>query len=270
MKEKGVVGRKTKRGASAGREFGRLVRVIARLREPGGCPWDRKQTVRSLAGFLLEEAYEAVEACLAGDPAAAREELGDLLMEAVFMARVFEEKGLFSVVDALKSINSKMTLRHPHVFGGRPAKRADEVVRNWQEGKLREKGRRSVLDGLAGNLPALLEAFELGQRASSCGFDWPDAAGAMDKVKEELEELGAVRKSDKAALTEELGDVLFALVSVARHHGVNPELAMKRANRKFARRFRTVESRLRQKGLKPGRPGLEEMDRLWDLAKAKG
>lgn len=269
MKEKGVVGRKTKRGAGAGREFGRLVGIIARLRQPGGCPWDRKQTARSLADFLLEEAYEAVEACLVGDAAAAREELGDLLMEVVFMARLFEEKELFSVVDALNSINMKMTLRHPHVFGGRRVKGADEVVRGWQEGKLREKGRRSVLDGLAGNLPALLEAFKLGQRASSCGFDWPDAAGAVDKAREELEELGVVRKSDKAAVSEELGDVLFALVNVARHYGVNPELALKQANRKFARRFRTVESRLRRKGLDPGRVGLEEMDRLWNLAKSK-
>jgi MazG family protein len=268
MTKNGIVRRKASRGAGAGREFGRLVRIIARLRGPGGCPWDRKQTARSLANYLLEEAYEAVEACLAGDAGAACEELGDLLMEAVFMARVFEEKGLFSVADALRSINRKMTLRHTHVFGGRRVNREDEVVRNWQAGKLREKGRRSVLDGLAGNLPALLEAFELGQRASSCGFDWPDAAGASDKVREELGELGAVRKSDKAAVSEELGDVLFALVNVARHHGVNPELALKRANRKFARRFRAVESKLREKGLEPGRAGLEEMDRLWDLAKS--
>jgi MazG family protein len=269
MKVKGVAERRLKRGASAGREFGRLVRIIAKLREPGGCPWDRKQTARSLADFLLEEAYEAAEACLSGDAGAACEELGDLLMESVFMARVFEEKGLFSVADALKSINRKMTLRHPHVFGGRRVKREEEVVRDWQAGKLKEKGRRSVLDGLSGNLPALLEAFKLGQRASSCGFDWPDAAGAADKVREELEELRAVRKSDKAAVSEELGDILFALVNVARHHGVNPELALRRANRKFARRFRAVESELRQKGLDPGRAGLEEMDRLWDLAKSR-
>jgi len=253
---------------TAGGEFQKLVGIMRTLRSPGGCPWDRRQDVRSIIDYFLEEAYEAAEACLSRRPDAAAEELGDILMEVVFLARIFEERGRFSVTDALGLINRKMVDRHPHVFGDSRVKGSRQVIDEWQRRKLREKDRASVLDGLGGNVPALLGAFQIGQRVSACGFDWPDVSGALEKVREEVAELEeAVRASGRRAVEEELGDLLFALSNVARHLKVNPEIALRRANRKFTGRFKKVEQRLREKGRGPASSSLQEMDGIWDEVK---
>ena len=261
-------GKAMKSSRTAGQEFQKLVGIMGTLRSPGGCPWDRRQDVRSIVDYFLEESYEATEACLSGGPDAAAEELGDILMEVVFLARIFEERGRFSVTDALGRINRKMVDRHPHVFGGSRVTGAREVVDEWQRRKLREKDRASVLDGLGGNVPALLGAFQIGQRVSACGFDWPDVSGALEKVREEIGELEeAVRASKRKAVEEELGDLLFALCNVARHVKVNPEIALRRANRKFTGRFKKVEQKLRKKGRNPAASTLLEMDGIWENVK---
>ncbi len=257
-----------KKDGDAGKELERLIGIIARLREPGGCPWDRKQTIRTLTDYLLEEVYEAVEACLAGDATAAEEELGDVFMEIVFLCRLFEEKGAFAAAAALAGINTKMIDRHPHVFAGEKVSGSDQVVEEWNRRKLEEKGRSSVLDGVGGNLPALLEAFELGRKAASVGFDWPDTEGVLRKMDEETVELKeAVSHGNVRKIEEEAGDLLLTAASLVRHLGINPEVALRRANRKFSGRFRKVEEGLTGNGRKPGEATLEEMDELWDRTK---
>ncbi len=252
----------------AGLKFQRLVGIMRSLREPGGCSWDRKQDVRSIVDYFLEEAYEAAEACLSGNPESAAEELGDLLMEIVFLARLFEERGLISISDALDGINDKMVARHPHVFGKAEALTEDEVLHKWQRRKLREKGRDSVLDGLGTKAPGLLSAFQIGQRVSACGFDWPGPHGALEKVKEEMRELEeAMERSGAEEIEEELGDLLFSLVNVSRHLRVNPELAIRKANRKFSARFRKLETRFKNAGRELGEATLEELDEVWEQIK---
>ncbi len=253
---------------TAGEEFDRLVSILATLRGEKGCPWDRAQDARSITNYFLEEVYEAADAVLAGDAPGAAEELGDVLMEVVFLSRIFEEKGGFAVADALRSINEKMIRRHPHVFGATKARRAREVMTAWQKGKLAEKSRRSVLDGLPASAPALLAAFQVASRASTVGFDWGTAGPALDKVKEEIAELeNALVGRSRKRVEEELGDLFFALANVSRLVGANPELVLRRANRKFARRFRAVESRLRRAGKEPSQTSLDEMNGLWDEIK---
>lgn len=253
---------------SAGAEFDRLVAILATLRGEGGCPWDRAQDARSITNYLLEEAYEAADAVLAGDAAGAAEELGDVLMEVVFLSRIFEEKGAFTVADALRRINEKMVRRHPHVFGSSRARRARQVMTAWQKGKLVEKSRRSVLDGLPASAPALLAAFQAASRASTVGFDWGAAEPALDKVKEEIGELErALAGRSRKKTEEELGDLFLALANVSRLAGANPELVLRRANRKFARRFRAVENRLRRAGREPSAASLEEMNGIWEDVK---
>jgi tetrapyrrole methylase family protein/MazG family protein len=254
--------------ADAGRKFQELVGIVRTLREPGGCPWDRKQDIRSIVDYFLEEAYEAAEACLGGEPEEAAEELGDLLMEIVFLARIFEEEGRISVSDALGRITAKMIARHPHVFGEGRVDGPEDVVDEWQRRKLREKGRTSVLEGLGTNTPALLAAFQIGQRASASGFDWPGPGEALDKLKEEIREVEeAVARPDEAAVEEELGDLLFAAANVARLLGINPELGLRRANAKFSARFRKLESRLAREGLSMNLTGPEKLDEMWEEIK---
>ncbi len=254
--------------ARAGRKFQKLVGIIRTLREPGGCPWDRKQDLRSIVDYFLEEAYEAAEACLGARAGAAAEELGDLLMEIVFLARIFEERGKISVSDALDSINAKMIARHPHVFGGHKIAGARDVVDEWQKRKLREKGRTSVLDGLGENTPGLLAAFQIGQRASAAGFDWPGAREALAKVKEEVKELEeAMDRPGRAAVAEEVGDLLFAAANVSRLLGFNPELGVRRANRKFSARFRKLEAKLAREGTTMSQAGPARLDEMWEEIK---
>lgn len=258
------------------RSFESLVTIMDRLRDPGGCPWDREQTYETLRGFLLEEAYEVAEAIDAGDPEGLREELGDLLFQVVFLARLGKEDGRFDAGDVVEGIATKMVRRHPHVFADDTAEDADAVLRKWEAIKRKEKEdkgaaaeERSLLDGLPRVLPALVRAQRLGDKAARVGFDWPDAASVLAKVEEELAEVReAVDRGDAEAARDELGDLLFSAAMLARKIDADPEGALERASAKFRRRFAAVERALREEGVPLEEAGLERMDRLWNQAKA--
>ncbi len=257
------------------RLFEDLVAIMDRLRDPGGCPWDREQTYESLRGFLLEECYEAAEAIDRGDHAHLREELGDLLFQIVFLSRLAKEEGRFDAGDVVLGIARKMIRRHPHVFGDDRAETADDVLRKWEEIKREERAERpesapeaSVLDGIPRVLPALVRAQRLGDRAARVGFDWPDAASVLGKVEEELSELRhALEAGDGRGAREELGDLLFVLAMLGRKAGIDPEGALEHANAKFRARFGHVERKLREEGTPLESAGLERMDALWSEAK---
>lgn len=260
--------------ASASDEFERLLCIMATLRGPDGCPWDREQTPRSLLRSFLEECYEVADAIDAEDPARLCEELGDLMLHAAFQARLAEEAGLFGMADALRSINEKLVRRHPHVFDRLAVSGADEVLRNWEDIKAQERRSRgaergSVLDGVPSALPALLLAESVQKRAARVGFDWPSAEGALEKVPEEVREL-AERARAGGEVEDELGDVLFSIVNVARHMGVSPETALRRACAKFAERFRAMECLAADSGRPMDGMSLAELDRLWSEVKAAG
>ncbi len=259
---------------------------MARLRGPDGCPWDREQTLSTLRPYVLEETYEVLEAIDSGDAAAHREELGDLLLQIVFQARIAEEEGRFDFAGVADAISEKLLSRHPHVFGpgatspdARPdpaastVRDADGVLRQWAALKKREneaKGRgKSVLEGVPRELPALARAERLTEKASRVGFDWPDAAGARAKVAEELAEVDeAIAGGDRARIEDELGDLLFAVANLARKLGIAPEEALRGTLAKFVARFEHVESELARRGVPHGGASLDEMDRLWEEAKA--
>jgi nucleoside triphosphate diphosphatase len=245
----------------------RLLQIITRLRAPGGCPWDREQTEVSMAPHLLEEAYEAIEALQSGDRDASCEELGDVLMNVLMIAQIAGEDRRYDSEDVARGIADKLVRRHPHVFGDAAAGTADEVLTNWERIKKAEKGDapRAALAGVPANLPALLQAFRIGEKASRAGFDWPDRDGPRRKIDEELKELDeAVAAGDPAAIESELGDVLFSLVNLARHAGVNPEMALRGTNGRFRHRFGRVEAEL---GGRLGEATIEEMEAIWQAAK---
>jgi tetrapyrrole methylase family protein/MazG family protein len=263
--------------AEAGVLFARFVELIARLRAPGGCPWDREQTHESVKPMTIEEAYEVAHAIDEGDDDELLGELGDLLLQVVFHANIAEERGAFRLKQVIERVSEKMVRRHPHVFGENDASTSGEVLRNWeaiksQEREAKGKDDGSMLDSVHKGLPAVMEAFQMTTKASRVGFDWREADGALLKLDEEAMELReAIRgKADHRAIAEEVGDLLFIAVNVARLTGVDPESALKAANRKFRRRFRHVEERLRAEGRKPADATLQEMDRLWDEAKERG
>lgn len=252
----------------AGQKFQELTDILARLRGPDGCPWDKEQTEKTLKDHFLEEVHEAIDALDRNDLHAVAEELGDVLMEVVFLSRVFEERGEFSVADALQNINEKMIRRHPHVYGGERLDTADEVLNAWNIRKKKEKSRTSHFEGIPATAPSLQVAFEIGKRAAAFGFDWPDAAGAMEKVREELGELDrTIAEGDAGRQAEEMGDCLFALACAARHLGLHPETALRRANAKFIGRFSALEDRLREGGKPLGTANLEEMEAAWQAVK---
>ncbi len=252
----------------AGEKFRELVDILAALRGPQGCPWDREQNEASIADYFLEEVYEALDALREGDREALAEELGDVLMEVVFLARFAEEKGEFTVADALDGINRKMVRRHPHVFGGEKAESAERVLDAWVRRKKEEKGRSSYFEGISSHAPALLAALQIGNRAAAFGFDWPSAAEAMKKAHEELGELEeAMGADDPARIEEELGDCFVALANVARKLKMNPEFALRRGNAKFIRRFTELEAALAAEGKGPGRATLEDMEAVWERIK---
>ena len=259
---------------TAGEAFSRLVALIARLRGPGGCPWDREQTHASLKPMAIEEAYELVEAIDEGRDDDLVGELGDLLLQVVFHAQIGAEDGRFTAADVADRVAEKMVRRHPHVFAEHEASTSGEVLRNWEALKTAErraKGRKdgSMLDSVSLAHPAVLEAFQITSKAARVGFDWKDAASVLAKLDEEMKELReALGQGDERAAAEEVGDLLFVAVNLARKAGVDPESALKAANRKFRRRFRHVEERLRERGRSPAESSLEEMDALWDEAKA--
>jgi len=250
----------------------RLLGIMTRLRAPGGCPWDREQTLESLRPYALEETYEVLEAIDAGDVSGHREELGDLLLQIVFQAELRREAGAFEFADVADAISDKLVSRHPHVFGDSVVKDAEGVLVQWaalkREEKKKKGGGQSALEGVPREMPALARADRLTEKASRVGFDWPDAAGARAKVVEELAELdAAIASGDRAEMEHELGDALFALANLGRKLGIAPEEALRATVGRFIRRFTHVEQRLEAAGVPPGTATLEEMDRLWDEAK---
>jgi tetrapyrrole methylase family protein/MazG family protein len=252
--------------------FADLLQIMDRLRDPGGCPWDREQTYATLRNYLLEECYEVVEALDAGDREGLREELGDLLFQIVFLARLAKEEGAFTAEDVARGIAEKMVRRHPHVFGEEKADTSEEVLRNWEEIKRREKGAaepaRSVLAGIPRGLPALLKAQRLGTKAARVGFDWDRDADVLDKIDEEVRELRQAAASGRPEeVREEFGDLLFALVMLGRRLEVDAEEALEGANRKFQARFHEVERRLQAAGIAVEEAGLATLDRYWDEVK---
>ena len=246
-----------------------LADVMRVLREPGGCPWDREQTHKSIRSNMIEEVYEYLEAVDADDVEGMREELGDVLMQVVFHARMAQEAGRFDLQDVIDEVVDKLIRRHPHVFGDTHVDGSDDVLRNWEAIKKEEKKeRKHVLDGVAQGLPALMRAYKLQSKAAKVGFDWDDIKGVWAKVEEELGELqAAIASGDKAAAESELGDVLFALVNYARHNKIEPEAALNGTNNRFAKRFGYVEQSVEASGKAWQDFSLNELDKFWDEAK---
>jgi len=246
--------------------------IIQKLRGPEGCPWDRKQTPRDVKTYLTEELYELLEAIDSENPRELAEETGDILFMILFLTNLYEEKNRFSLAEALESAKKKMIHRHPHVFGSVQVSTADEVMTNWH--KLKEKeGKRpktSHLDGIPGNLPALSRACRLTAKAAEVGFDWEDARGVLTKIAEETSELaGAIDRGKIDEASDEIGDLLFCLVNLSRHLGVDPEQALRRTNEKFTARFHHIEQGLKKRGTSLKEAPLSEMDELWEEAKGR-
>ncbi len=259
---------------SPGVLFDRLLDVMARLRGPHGCPWDREQTRTTLKPFLIEEAYEVLEAIETGDAPGLEEELGDLLFQVVFHVRLAEEAGEFTMAGVLARLVDKMTRRHPHVFGDARVGTSSEVLARWEAIKQREAEasghRRSIIDGVPRSLPSLLRAQRLQAKAARVNFDWPDARAAWTKVEEEIRETGdAIASGDARRVREELGDAIFSLVNVARLSSIDAEEALQAAVEKFRRRFSEMEANLTARGKSLGAVPQDELDRAWEAAKAQ-
>jgi len=253
----------------SGDEFERLIGIMARLRAPGGCPWDREQTHESLRPYLVEEAYEVLDAVDRQAYAELQKELGDLLLQIVFHARIAEEEGLFAIEDVLRSLNDKLISRHPHIFGGKKLDKAGEVVRQWEHIKLNEGEKKSLLDGVPRAQPALNRAFRVQEKAAGVGFEWPHIEGVWDKLEEEVGELrAATEHEDSRKREEEFGDLLFSLVNLGRYLKINPEDALRRTVGKFIQRFQYIETALSRRGRSLAESSLEEMDELWEESKA--
>lgn len=250
--------------------FGELVNILASLRDPDkGCPWDIKQTRETLVPNFIEELYEAVEAIETQDSEDLKEELGDLLLHIVFQAQISAEEGLWDIGDVLEAINNKLIRRHPHVFGNGNASDAYEVKMNWERLKKREKTeRQSVLDGIPLAMPALIQAQRTQEKAASVGFDWPDTKPILDKLEEEREELyEALAMGDQELIKEELGDMIFTLVNLARKLHIDSEAALKDCTRKFTGRFHSIEAHYKNSGADINEASLEELDYHWEKAK---
>ncbi len=262
--------------SDAGTAFQTLVDIMARLRGPQGCPWDREQTLESLRSFVLEETHEVLDAIDRGDTDALRGEIGDLIFEGVFLAQICADAGHFTVADSLKSINAKLIRRHPHIFdpSGRPLDTPGEVHQQWEQIKAQEQAdagqRRSVLSGVPRALPALLRAHEIGTRVGAVGFEWAKAADVVDKIEEEVAELREAVSSEGPIRTEEeMGDLLFSIANLARRLGIDAESALRKANEKFTKRFTAMEERLHAKGRSVHDARLEEMEAEWTAIKAE-
>lgn len=269
-----------------GHSLPELVEVMRQLLAPGGCPWDREQSLDTLIPFLIEETYEVVDAIESRDPAHHCEELGDLLMQIVFQAALRQGEGAFDIDDVVAGIRDKLIRRHPHVFGDSQVETADQVLDQWQRIKAEEKRARAgngdgardgdhpdrprTLAGVPAAMPALLRAQAISAKVAKVGFDWPDSAGCMDKVREELGEIeDAVASGEQARVEAEVGDLLFAVVSLARKLGCDAERALRHANQRFSERFEYIEDRLHERGRSPRESTLDEMDALWNQAKAR-
>ncbi len=268
---------------SAGERFDRLVEIMRALRAPDGCPWDREQTQASLRPFVLEETYEVLEAIERGSPAQLCEELGDFLFEAVFLAQISDERGEFTIADAIDAICDKLVRRHPHVFAraeGAPSLTSGQVIEKWETLKARErdaagepaKKRTTTLSGVPKTLPSLLRAYEVSARAAAVGFDWARADDVLDKIEEEVAELRQEVESgatgDLSRAEEEMGDLLFAIANLSRKLGIEPEAALRRANEKFTGRFDAVEQAFTTRNQSMSAATLEEMEAEWQKVKA--
>ncbi|HVY57702.1 MAG TPA: nucleoside triphosphate pyrophosphohydrolase [Xanthobacteraceae bacterium] len=263
------------------RDIDVLLAIMAALRTPGtGCPWDLEQTFETIAPYTIEEAHEVADAIARGDLEDLREELGDLLLQVVFHARMAEERSAFDFGDVVLAITTKMVRRHPHVFADAQASAPEAVERSWERIKAQEKAERAArrgepqqasgaLAGVPRHLPALARALKLQQKAGAVGFDWNDPLAVLAKIREEAAEIeDEIARGDRGAAREEVGDLMFAVVNLARHLGVDPEGALRGANVKFERRFGAVEAALAARGSSPEKSTLAEMDALWDAAKA--
>ena len=258
-------------------DIAKLANLVERLRGESGCPWDKEQTRETLKPMLIEEAYEVLDALDAGDPVELKEELGDLLFQIVFHAQIARERGEFDLAGIIDRSHEKMMRRHPHIFGDADLKTSEDVLKNWEDIKSAEKGipsashpesQRSLLDGIPTKLPALLRAYQMTAKASRVGFDWPCLEDILSKMREEVNELLEARsRQDIQKISDEVGDLLFVAVNVARFLGVDPETALGRSNRKFSHRFRYVESAIKAQGRELKNASLAEMDALWEESK---
>ncbi len=258
--------------SNAGEKFQKLVNLMARLRAPGGCPWDREQTFDTIKPYLLEETYEVMDAIDARDWKELTGELGDLLLQVVFFSQMAGEQNLFRVEDALDAINEKLVRRHPHVFGDESAQTGDDVRRIWSEVKAEEKRNKgeavaALLASVPRTLPALVEAQQIAARAAQVGFDWEDTGQVLDKLDEELKEFAAAREGSRDEIEDEIGDLLFVLVNLARFAKVDAEQALRKTNAKVRRRFAHLEAKLAERGKSPAEATLDEMEALWQEAK---
>jgi ATP diphosphatase len=259
---------------NAGSAFQTLVDIMARLRGPQGCPWDREQTLESLRAFLLEETHEVLDAIDRGDTAALRGEIGDLIFEGVFLAQISADAGDFTVADSLHGVAAKLIRRHPHIFdpAGRPLDTPGQVHQQWEQIKAREQSdageRRSVLKGLSKSLPSLLRAYEIGTRVAAVGFDWAKSEDVVAKIEEEVAELRRAAASEgPARMEEEMGDLLFSIANLARKLGIDPESALRKANEKFTKRFEALEDNLHAQGRSVHDATLEQMEGEWARVK---
>jgi MazG family protein len=264
-----------KSSTSAGAKFQRLVEIMARLRAPGGCPWDREQNFDTIKPYTLEETYEVLDAIDRRDWGDLSEELGDFILQAVFYAQMAAEEDKFSIEDTLDAINQKLVRRHPHVFADASAETAGDVLRQWDqiksdEKKSKGKSQKGLLAGVPRAFPALVEAQQIASRAAGAGFDWENPEQVIEKLHEELAELAAARRNGaQAELEDELGDLLFVLVNLARFVKVDPEQALRKTNAKFRERFGYIERKLAERGKSPRESNIEEMEALWQEAKVR-
>lgn len=252
--------------------FEELCSVIETLRSPEGCPWDRKQTADTLSNDMIEEVYEAVDAIKENDDEHLKEELGDVYLLVTMISYIKEQEGAFQISDVLDGISEKLIRRHPHVFSDASAENPEEVKELWEDIKVNVEGRaakKSILDKVSKGLPPLERAYKIQKKAAKAGFDWPDISGVWDKVHEEIEEVRSVKKGDKEHLTEEIGDLLFSVVNIARYMDIDPAEAMHRCNKKFISRFSYVEENMKEKQLEMNFGNFETMDQLWDESKLK-
>ncbi|MCF8023935.1 MAG: nucleoside triphosphate pyrophosphohydrolase [Desulfobacteraceae bacterium] len=253
------------------KEMDRLMQIVETLRAPGGCPWDAEQDHKSLIPGLLEEAYELAEAIENEDSRAMEEELGDVLLQVVFHSVIAREDGDFSISDVLRVLADKLVYRHPHVFGDAEAADSSEVIANWdllKNGESSKKDRASIADGIPKSLPALFYALKIQSRAQRLGFDWEDTSGVIEKIREETDELeAALARGDQQMMADEIGDLIFSAVNLARKLGVDPETAVHRVNRRFADRFRQIEDEARKRGISVTEMSMEEKERIWQKAK---
>ena len=258
--------------SSAGDEFQRLVDIMTRLRGPGGCPWDREQTLESLRGFVLEETYEVLEAIDRGDHDALRGEIGDFIFEGVFLAQVESDEGRFTVADSLHHINEKLIRRHPHIFGDTAGvDTPGKVVEQWEQIKAREQQsageKKSLLKGVPKALPSLLRAHEIGTRVAAVGFDWAKTDDVIGKIEEEVAEIREAKNEGRERTEEEMGDLLFSMAQLARQLGFDAESALRKANEKFTKRFEALERRFEETGRDLHQSTLEEMEAVWQQIK---